>query len=71
MQESDEVEKRLSELVMLDLSDEQFRLEAEEIFELLSERDRQISETFDELLEEIDDLIILAERLEKENVLPR
>lgn len=71
MQESDEVEKRLSELVMLDLSDGQFRSEAEEIFELLSERDRQVSETFEALLEEIDDLIILADRLEKENIHPR
>lgn len=71
MQESDEIEKRLRELLLLDPGDEQFHMEAEKILDSLCERDRRISETFEELLDEIDDLIFLAERLEKEGILPR
>lgn len=55
-------------LILSDLDDEQFLKEAEEILNMLKDRDQQISLTFQELLDEVDELILIAERLEREKL---
>ena len=56
------------DLILSDLDDEQFCRGAEEILEVLREHDREISLAFQELLDEVDELILLAEQLEEENL---
>jgi hypothetical protein len=65
MQVSDEIDSKLREMI-LSLEDEGASVDLEAILKGLDERDRRISETLDDLLEEVDSLILLAEDLEKD-----
>ena len=64
MQGSDEIDGKLREMI-LSLGDESASVDLEAILKGLDERDRRISETLDDLLEEVDRLLLLAEDLEK------
>jgi hypothetical protein len=64
MQGSDEIDGKLREMI-LSLVDESASVDLEAILKGLDERDRRISETLDDLLEEVDRLLLLAEDLEK------
>ncbi len=48
------------------LEDESASVDLEAVFEGLNERDRRISKTLEDLLEEVNKLILLAEDLEKD-----
>ena len=65
MQGSDEIGGKLREMI-LSLDDESASVDLEAILKGLDERDKRISETFDDLLEEVDRLVLLAEDLEKD-----
>jgi hypothetical protein len=65
MQVSDEIDSKLREMI-LSLEDEGASVDLEAILKGLDERDRRISETLDDLLEEVDRLILLAEDLEND-----
>jgi hypothetical protein len=65
MQGSDEIDSKLREMI-LSLTDESASVDLNAILKGLDERDRRISETLDDLLEEVDRLILLAEDLEKD-----
>jgi hypothetical protein len=65
MQDSDEIDSKLREMI-LSLVDESASADLEAILKGLDERDRRISETLDDLLEEVNRLILLAEDLEKD-----
>ena len=62
MQGSDEIDSKLREMI-LSLTDESASVDLNAILKGLDERDRRISETLDDLLEEVDRLILLAEDL--------
>jgi hypothetical protein len=64
MQGSDEIDGKLREMI-LSLVDESASVDLEAILKSLNERDRRISETLDDLLEEVNRLLLLAEDLEK------
>jgi hypothetical protein len=64
MQGSDEIDGKLREMI-LSLVDESASVDLEAILKGLNERDRRISETLDDLLEEVDRLLLLTEDLEK------
>jgi hypothetical protein len=64
MQGSDEIDSKLLEMI-LSLGDESASVDLKAILKGLDERDRRISETLDDLLEEVDRLVLLAEDLEK------
>jgi hypothetical protein len=64
MQGSDEIDGKLREMI-LSLGDESASVDLEAILKGLDERDWRISETLDDLLEEVERLILLAEDLEK------
>lgn len=51
---------------LLDLDDEELSIDLEAFLKALEERDRQISETLDALLEEVEGLIALSEEMESE-----
>ena len=65
MQGSDKIDSKLREMI-LSLEDESASVYLEAILKGLDERDRRISETLDDLLEEVDRLIQLSEDLEKD-----
>ena len=65
MQGSDEIDSKLREMI-LSLMDESASVDLNAILKGLDECDRRISETLDDLLEEVDRLILLAEDLEKD-----
>ena len=65
MQGSDKIDSKLQEMI-LSLEDESASVGLEAILKGLDEQDRRISETFDDLLEEVDRLIQLSEDLEKD-----
>ena len=65
MQGSDKIDSKLREMI-LSLEDESASVDLEAILKGLDERDRRISETLDDLLEEVDRLIQLSEDLEKD-----
>jgi hypothetical protein len=64
MQGSDEIDGKLREMI-LSLVDESASVDLEAILKGLNERDRRISETLDDLLDEVDRLLLLTEDLEK------
>jgi len=66
MPESDEVEKKIRE-TLLDLGDEELCAQLEEVLAAMKERDRMISETLEGLLDEVDELILLADELDDED----
>lgn len=65
MQGSDEIDSKLREII-LGVGNEIASVDLEAILKGLDERDRRISETLDDLLEEVDRLILLADGLEKD-----
>jgi hypothetical protein len=66
MQGSDKIDSNLREMI-LSLEDESASsVDLEAILKGLDEHDRRISETLDDLLEEVDRLIQLSEDLEKD-----
>ena len=65
MQDSDEIESKLWGMIH-SLEDESASVDLEAVFEGLNERDRRISKTLEDLLEEVNKLILLAEDLEKD-----
>jgi hypothetical protein len=65
MQGSDKIDSKLREMI-LSLEDESASVDLEAILKGFDERDRRISETLDDLLEEVDRLIQLSEDLEKD-----
>jgi hypothetical protein len=65
MQDSDEIESKLWGMIH-SLEDESASVDLEAVFEGLNERDRRISKTLEDLLEEVNKLILLAENLEKD-----
>lgn len=65
MLELDKIERGL-EGDLLDLDDEELSIDLEAFLKALEERDRQISETLDALLEEVEGLMALSEELESE-----
>jgi hypothetical protein len=65
MPDSDAVAQKLRQM-LLDLGDDQVMAEAERALLELCERDRRISETMEELLQEVDDLLLRMDRLDLE-----
>ena len=71
MLSSDDTKRRLGDITLLDLDDKQLCAEFEELLGTMDERDRQVSETLDQLLAEVDDLLILADELEVDEIFCR
>jgi len=65
MQDSDEIESKLWGMIR-SLEDESASVDLEAVFEGLNERDRRISKTLEDLLEEVNKLILIAEDLDKD-----
>jgi hypothetical protein len=63
MQGFDEIESKLLEMIR-DLDDEDCANRLEAILEAMAKRDLQISQTLEDLLKEVDELILLADELE-------
>ncbi len=63
----DKIESVLKSGDLLDLDDEQLSAELETFFTSLEERDREISETLETLLAEVEELIALSDELESED----
>jgi hypothetical protein len=61
----DEIEKRIRER-LLGLEGDLACEDLESQIEAMIERDRRISETLEELLQEVDELILLADQLEED-----
>lgn len=66
MLDLEKIERGLLRGDLLDLDDEKLSIDVEAFLKALEERDRQISETLDVLLEEVEGLIALSEELESE-----
>jgi hypothetical protein len=66
MQGSDGIDSKLRELI-LSLGDESAYVDLEAILKGFDEQDRRISETLDDLQEEVDKLIQISEDLEKDD----
>jgi CRISPR/Cas system-associated protein Csm6 len=71
MLDLDKIERVLKSGDLLDLDDEQLSAELESFFQTLEERDRQISETLETLLAEVEELIALSDEMESEDDLCR
>jgi CRISPR/Cas system-associated protein Csm6 len=71
MLDLDKIERVLKSGDLLDLDDEQLSAELESFFQTLEERDRQISETLETLLSEVEELIALSDEMESEDDLCR
>ncbi len=71
MLSSDDIKRRLGDITLLDLDDKQLCAEFEELLGTMDERDRQVSETLDQLLVEVDDLLILADEVEVDEIFCR
>jgi hypothetical protein len=63
MQGSDEIESKLQEMVR-SLDDEDCANQLEAILEAMAKRDQRISETLEDLLKEVDELILFADELQ-------
>lgn len=63
----DGIERLLKDGEILDLDDDQLRARLDELFNTLEENDRQISETLDEMLAQVDELILIADELDEED----
>ena len=63
MQSFDEIDGKLREMI-LSLDDEDCTDQMEAILEEMAKRDQRISDTLEELLKEVDELILLAEDLQ-------
>lgn len=67
MLDLDGIEGLLKDGAILDLDDDQLRARLDELFNTLEENDRQISETLDEMLAQVDELILIADELDEED----
>ena len=63
MQSFDEIDGKLRKMI-LSLDDEDCTDQMEAILEEMAKRDQRISDTLEELLKEVDELILLAEDLQ-------
>jgi hypothetical protein len=63
----DKIERVLKSGDLLDLDDEQLSAELVTFFQSLEERDRQISDTLETLLAEVEELIALSDELESKD----
>lgn len=63
MQSFDEIDGKLREMI-LSLDDEDCTDQMEAILEEMAKRDQRISDTLEELLKEVDELILLAEDMQ-------
>jgi hypothetical protein len=66
MQGSDKIDSKLREMILSLVDESASSVDLEAILKGLDEHDRRISETLDDLLEEVDRLIQLSEDLEKD-----
>ena len=66
MQGSDKIDSNLREMILSLVDESASSVDLEAILKGLDEHDRRISETLDDLLEEVDRLIQLSEDLEKD-----
>ncbi len=71
MLSSDDTKRRLGDITLLDLDDKQLCAEFEELLGAMDERDRQVSETLDQLLADVDDLLVLTDELEEDEIFCR
>jgi len=67
MLDLDKIESVLKSGDLLDLDDEQLSAELVTFLQSLEERDRQISDTLETLLAEVEKLIALSDELESED----
>jgi ABC-type transporter Mla subunit MlaD len=67
MLDLDKIERVLKSGDLLDLDDEQLSAELETFLQGLEERDRQIRETLETLLAEVEELIAHSDELESED----
>ena len=68
---SDDIKRRLGDITLLDLDGKQLSAGFEELLDTMDERDRQVSETLDQLLAEVDDLLVLTDELEEDEIFCR
>ena len=66
MSDSKDVERRICK--MLDMGDEELLAEMERSFQLSDERHRRISDTLEEMMQEIDRLISRIDEIEDESL---
>jgi len=66
MLDLEKIEGLLEGGALIDLDEEEFSAELETFFQTLEERDRQISETLETLLAEVEELIALSDDLESQ-----
>ncbi|HPE63946.1 MAG TPA: hypothetical protein PLQ49_07565 [Methanothrix sp.] len=71
MLDLDKIERVLSCGDLLDLDEEELSLDRETFLQAMKERDRQISETLETLLAEVEELIALSDELESEDEICR
>ena len=67
MLDLDGIESLLKDGAILDLDDDQLRARLDELFSTIEEQDRQISETLDEMLAQVDELLLIADDLEEDD----
>jgi len=68
---SDDIKRRIGDITPLDLDGKQLSAGFEELLDTMDERDRQVSETLDQLLAEVDDLLVLTDELEEDEIFCR
>ena len=71
MLDLDKIERVLKCGDLLDLDDEELSVDLETFLQATDERDRQISETLETLLAEVEELIALSDELESEDEICR
>ena len=64
MLDLEKIERLVEGGALIDLDDEELSAELETFFQTLEERDRQISETLETLLADVEELIALSDDLE-------
>lgn len=63
----DEIERRLREVLIGFTGNDDACEDLDSLLEAMKERDRRISETLEEMLQEVEDLILLADGLDEED----
>ena len=71
MLDLDKIERVLCCGDLLDLDEEELSADLETFLQAMNERDRQISETLETLLAEVEELIALSDELESEDEICR
>ncbi|MDM7939884.1 MAG: hypothetical protein QUS07_06030 [Methanothrix sp.] len=67
MPDSNEVERKIRE-ILLDMGDDQLLAELGGVLKGFDERDRRISDTLEEMIEEVDRLLLKLDELEAEQL---